>query len=121
MAQGYLHQPALTASKFIPNPFASEPGGRLYCSGDLVRYRQNGLLVFIGRRDFQVKVHGFRIEPAEIENALVEHALVSEAIVVPKPDSQGKRQLIAYIVGPTMHETPDPGVVGSDLTPILQS
>jgi len=67
VARGYLNQPALTEERFIAHPFRTEPGARLYKTGDLVRYLPDGNIEFLGRLDHQVKLHGFRIEPGEIE------------------------------------------------------
>jgi non-ribosomal peptide synthetase component F len=72
LARGYLNLPDLTAEKFIPNPFGSEAGSRLYRSGDVARYLPSGDIELLGRDDHQVKIHGFRIEPGEIENALAQ-------------------------------------------------
>lgn len=80
VARGYLREPALTAERFVPKPFAS--GARLYKTGDVARYRPNGEIDFLGRRDDQVKVRGFRVEPGEIESVLSRHPQVREAVVV---------------------------------------
>jgi amino acid adenylation domain-containing protein len=81
MARGYRGQPALTAASFLPDPLSGRPGGRLYRSGDLARRRADGDLLFLGRRDGQVKLRGFRIETGEVESALLAHPLVREAAV----------------------------------------
>ncbi len=97
VARGYLERPELNGERFVPDPFSSEPGSRLYKTGDLVRYRINGDIEFIGRIDNQVKVRGFRIELGEIEAALVEHHAVREAAVVACKD-QGDKHLAAYLI-----------------------
>lgn len=96
VARGYLNRPSLTAERFTPNPFGPA-GSRLYRSGDLARERADGLLEFCGRADEQLKILGYRIEPAEIETALVRHPTVREAVVIAIPTSTSK-QLVAYIV-----------------------
>jgi aspartate racemase len=98
LARGYFHDPQLTAERFIPHPFSSEGGLRLYRSGDLVRRLPNGVLEFVGRRDQQVKIRGFRIEPGEIEAVLGQYEAVRECAVVVRPDSNGEKRLVAYIV-----------------------
>lgn len=98
LAWGYINRADLTAEKFIPNPFSDEPGARLYKTGDLVRYRQDGKLEFLGRIDHQVKVRGFRIELAEIEAALREHQAVREVVVLVREDDPGNKRLVAYVV-----------------------
>jgi iturin family lipopeptide synthetase B len=101
LARGYVNQEALTAQKFVPNPF--EPGGRLYASGDLGQWLEDGTVDFIGRADFQEKIRGYRIEPAEVEHALLAHPDVRNALVMGRTDSQGSRQLVAYVEsGPTV-------------------
>jgi amino acid adenylation domain-containing protein len=98
LARGYLNCPDLTAQKFIPNPFRSAAGDRLYKTGDLVRYQPDGNLELLGRSDQQVKIRGVRIEPGEIEAALRRSADLQEALVVVREDEPGHRRLVAYIV-----------------------
>ncbi|MFQ4145490.1 amino acid adenylation domain-containing protein [Chlorogloeopsis sp. ULAP02] len=99
VARGYINQPELTKERFIPNPFSSEPGARLYKTGDLGRYQSDGNLEFIGRIDDQIKLHGYRIELGEIEAVLHQHSQVREVVVIAKEVYPGKKQLIAYVVG----------------------
>ena len=99
LAHGYLNRPALTAERFIPHPFSSEPGARLYKTGDLARYLKGGNIVFIGRNDFQVKIRGMRIELGEIEVTLRQHESVHEAIVTVRQDQHsGEKRLTAYVI-----------------------
>ena len=101
LARGYLNRPELTAERFVPDPFGVETGARLYRTGDLVRARTDGTLEFIGRRDRQVKVRGYRIELAEIEAALMRLPEVREAIVALEENAAGpvNGTLVAYVVG----------------------
>jgi amino acid adenylation domain-containing protein len=98
LARGYLNRPELTAEKFIPNPFSTEPGARLYKTGDLSRYLPDGNIEFLGRIDNQVKIRGYRIEPGEIEVVLGEHPSVQAVIVLAREDSPGNKRLVAYVV-----------------------
>jgi amino acid adenylation domain-containing protein len=106
LGREYHGRPELTAEKFIPHPFSPVPGDRLYRSGDLVRYRPDGTLEFLGRRDHQVKIRGYRIECGEIEMILTTHPAVREVVVLPREDSAGNKRLVAYIV-PESESTPN--------------
>ena len=101
LARGYLHRPDLTAERFLPDPFAEEPGARLYRTGDRVRWTASGELEFLGRFDHQVKIRGFRIELGEIEAALTGLGGVRAAVVVVCEDRAGSggRRLVAYVSG----------------------
>ena len=98
LARGYLNRPALTAEKFVPNPFSQDPGARLYQTGDIGRHLPDGNIEFIGRRDHQVKIRGYRIELGEIESALIQHPAVREAVVVAHQEALGDTRLVAYLV-----------------------
>ena len=95
VARGYLNRPELTAEKFIPNPFGD---GRLYRTGDIVRYLPDGDLEFLGRMDNQIKIRGFRVELEEIEQTIRTHENVSDAVVVVREDADGDKRLFAYVV-----------------------
>jgi len=98
VSRGYLFRPALTAERFIPNPFSGEPGACLYKTGDLARHLSKGDLEYLGRIDHQVKIRGFRIELGEIEAALYEQPAVKDAVVVVRDSGPGEKQLVAYLV-----------------------
>ncbi|MEV0177214.1 amino acid adenylation domain-containing protein [Streptomyces sp. NPDC050803] len=96
LARGYQGRPALTAATFVPNPFGP---GRLYRTGDIVRWSPNGELEFLGRRDEQVKIRGHRVETGEIEAALTAHPGVTRALVLADGEGAGNRRLVAYVSG----------------------
>ncbi|MBJ6764887.1 non-ribosomal peptide synthetase, partial [Myxococcaceae bacterium JPH2] len=98
LAWGYLSSPHLSAERFLPNPFSSSPGQRLYKTGDKARWLSDGSLQFLGRSDFQVKLRGFRIELPEVEAALLSLPSVLEASVLLRHDSPGDKRLVAYLV-----------------------
>ncbi|MGW2409382.1 amino acid adenylation domain-containing protein, partial [Streptomyces sp. NPDC001739] len=97
VARGYLNRPALTADRFVPDPFG-DASGRLYRTGDLARWSADGMLEVLGRNDHQVKVRGFRIELGEIEAGVRSHPLVTDAVVVVDHEAAGGDQLVAYLV-----------------------
>jgi amino acid adenylation domain-containing protein len=96
-ARGYLGRPDLTAAAFLPDPFATTPGARLYKTGDVARFRRDGVIEYLGRADHQVKVRGFRIELGEIEAALAAHPSVRAAVVTAR-ERNGEPRLAAYVL-----------------------
>jgi amino acid adenylation domain-containing protein len=98
LARGYFNRAQLTAEKFIPHPFATEPGSRLYKTGDIARFLPDGNLELLGRADFQVKMNGIRIELGEIETLLLHHPAVQKAIVVAQRNHNQNKRLVAYII-----------------------
>ncbi len=98
LARGYWRRPELTAEKFVPDHLSGRPGARLYKTGDLVRFREDGRIEFLGRTDHQVKIRGHRIETSEVEALLAAHPAIRECVVVAQLDASGENRLIAYIV-----------------------
>ncbi|HEY1297823.1 MAG TPA: amino acid adenylation domain-containing protein, partial [Chloroflexota bacterium] len=99
VTRGYLHRPDLTSERFVPDPFASEPGGRLYRTGDVGSYLTDGRIVFEGRSDDQVKIRGFRVEPGEVERVLEAHPGVEQVSVRATRSPSGHLQLVAWYAG----------------------
>ncbi len=98
VALGYLNRPELTAEKFVQDPFSSDSAARMYRTGDMARYRDDGEIEFLGRQDNQIKIRGFRVEPGEIEEVLARHEAVREAAVIAQESSPGQKRLLAYVV-----------------------
>jgi amino acid adenylation domain-containing protein len=98
LARGYLGRPDLTAQRFVPHPLASEPGSRLYKTGDVARVLSDGTVEFLGRTDFQIKLRGYRIEFGEIEARLTEHPDIQQAVVTARASQADEKYLAAYIV-----------------------
>jgi amino acid adenylation domain-containing protein len=109
VGRGYLRRPALTAERFVPDPFSRTPGARLYKSGDWARYSADGRIEFLGRRDRQVQLRGFRIELDEVESVVREHTAVEEAAVIDVAEESGRR-LVAYVVLRGGRELPEPAL-----------
>jgi amino acid adenylation domain-containing protein len=120
VARGYLNDAEKTAARFIPHPFANEPGARLYRTGDLARYRADGQIEFCGRADDQVKINGFRIELEEIEAVIASHSLVRQAVVLARDDEKGGKRLIAYVVGDARPRK-EPAEMAAELRRFLKS
>ncbi|APR84357.1 Malonyl CoA-acyl carrier protein transacylase [Minicystis rosea] len=112
VGRGYLNRDALTAERFLPDPFA--PNARMYKSGDIARWREDGTIEYLGRADFQVKIRGLRIELGEVEAALLAHPAIREAAVLAREDEPGRKRLVAYLVGDSV-----PGA--AELRAFLQS
>jgi len=107
LARGYLKRPAMTAERFLPDPFSDQQGQRLYSTGDKARWSFDGNLEFLVRMDEQVKIRGNRIEPGEIEATLMRHEAVKQVVVIVREDQPGDKKLVAYFV--REESVPEPG------------
>ncbi len=105
LARGYLNRPEITAEKFVSDPFSTEPGARMYKTGDLARYLASGEIEFAGRTDDQVKIRGYRVELEEIEAVLGSHPGVREVVVIARENASGEKNLVAYVV-PSREQVP---------------
>jgi len=106
VARGYLNRPDLTAQRFLRDPFSADPNARMYKTGDLGRWHEDGSIEYLGRNDHQVKIRGFRIELGEIETRLTGHPSVSAAVVLAREDVPGEKRLVAYVVPRDVSSTP---------------
>ena len=104
LARGYLNRPELTRERFIADLVSDDPQGRLYKTGDLVRYLSDGNIEFLGRIDHQVKIRGYRIELGEIESVLNEHSAVRESVVMAREEETGDKRLVAYVVQDSQYQ-----------------
>jgi amino acid adenylation domain-containing protein len=116
VGRGYLNRPELTAERFIPDPFSAEPNARMYRTGDLGRRLADGDVAYAGRADEQIKIHGYRIEPAEIEAALDSHPAVASSVVVARRLDCAEARLVGYV---TLQTETTPSV--SELREFLKS
>jgi amino acid adenylation domain-containing protein/non-ribosomal peptide synthase protein (TIGR01720 family) len=122
LARGYLHRADLTAERFLPDPFSATLGRRLYRTGDVAKFLQDGTMEYLSRADDQVKLHGYRIEPGEIEAVLKHHPSLRDAVVLVREDQPGDKRLVGYVVSaadvaPTVQELR--GFLGSQLPPYM--
>ncbi|MFI6685148.1 amino acid adenylation domain-containing protein [Streptomyces sp. NPDC050485] len=98
VVRGYAGRPGLTADRFLPDPYAAQPGARMYRTGDLGRWLPSGALDFLGRVDDQVKINGYRVEPGEVEVVLADHPAVTQAVAAVLGTERGSRRLVGYYV-----------------------
>jgi amino acid adenylation domain-containing protein len=121
LARGYLNNHELTAEKFIPNPFSAEPDARMFKTGDLARYQQDGTLQFLGRSDHQVKIRGNRVELGEIEATLRCHPMVSNAVASFRGLTGGDNTLVCYVVPHAEHLPDQQNELTSELRVFLKT
>jgi amino acid adenylation domain-containing protein len=122
LARGYWQKPELTAEKFIPHPFSTDPTARIYQTGDLARYLPDGEIECLGRIDFQVKLRGFRIELGEIETLLCRYPGIGQAVAIVREDKTADRRLVAYLIlDPATAINPDTLSIASQLREFLAS
>jgi len=119
VARGYLNRPALTAERFIDDPFASVAGERLYKSGDLASWRADGTLEYLGRNDQQVKIRGFRIELGEVEACIARHPSVQDVAVIARGQTAEEKQLVAYVTPRNAQIPPQPESLRTELNATL--
>ncbi|MFJ1864454.1 amino acid adenylation domain-containing protein [Streptomyces sp. NPDC088097] len=119
LARGYAGRAAMTADRFVPDPFHGVPGARMYRTGDLVRWSARGELEFVGRVDRQVKINGHRIELGEIEAVLGRLPSVGQAAVVVHAPAGGTRRLVAFVAPPNGGTAPEPGLLAAELGRLL--
>jgi acyl carrier protein len=116
LSRGYLRQPGITAERFIPDPHSDTPGARLYKTGDIGTYRNNGDIEFGGRLDNQIKLRGYRIELDEVEHALRQHPAIHDVLVTMQEEESDEKRLVAYIVGQPSNAAEAPPMAASDQT-----
>lgn len=117
VTRGYLNRPERTAENFLPDPFTTEPGARLYRTGDRVRYLRDGNVEFLGRVDQQIKIRGYRVEPGEIEALIAAYPAVQDVVVTLREDQPGDKRLVAYLV---LHPGHDEALVITPLRDLLR-
>jgi amino acid adenylation domain-containing protein len=105
LARGYYARPELTAEKFLPNPYAKDPGSRMYATGDLGSVLPDGSIAYIGRNDSQIKLRGYRIELGEITAAIEEHSGIKQAVTLVREDNPGQKRIVSYFIPDQINPT----------------